>query len=40
MTLTGTVPTATAHAAALRIARDTKGVKRVVDNLRVAPKTN
>jgi osmotically-inducible protein OsmY len=40
VTLSGTVPTAAAHAAALRIARDTKGVKRVVDNLRVAPKTN
>ena len=40
VTLTGTVPTATAHAAALRMARETKGVKRVVDNLRIAPKTN
>jgi hyperosmotically inducible periplasmic protein len=40
VTLNGTVPTAAAHAAALRIARDTKGVKRIVDNLRIAPKTN
>jgi osmotically-inducible protein OsmY len=39
VTLTGTVPTAAAHAAALRIARETKGVKRVVDNLKVTPKT-
>jgi osmotically-inducible protein OsmY len=40
VTLTGTVPTSAAHAAALRIARETKGVKQVVDNLKVAPKTN
>ena len=40
VTLTGTVPTESARAAALRIARDTKGVKQVVDKLRVAPKTN
>jgi hyperosmotically inducible protein len=40
VTLSGTVPTAAAHAAALRLARETKGVKKVVDNLRVAPKTN
>jgi osmotically-inducible protein OsmY len=40
VTLTGTVPSTSAHAAALRIARDTKGVKKVVDNLRIAPKTN
>jgi hyperosmotically inducible periplasmic protein len=40
VTLSGTVPTETARAAALRIARETKGVKKVVDNLRVAPKTN
>ena len=40
VTLSGTVPTAAAHAAALRLARETKGVKQVVDNLRVAPKTN
>jgi hyperosmotically inducible periplasmic protein len=40
VTLTGTVPSSAAHASALRIARETKGVKRVVDNLRVGPKTN
>jgi osmotically-inducible protein OsmY len=40
VTLKGTVPSEAAHAAALRIARETKGVKRVVDNLRVGPKTN
>jgi hyperosmotically inducible protein len=40
VTLTGTVPSEAVRAAALRIARDTKGVKRVVDNLRVGPKTN
>lgn len=39
VTLTGTVPSTAAHTAALRIARETKGVKRVVDNLKVAPKT-
>lgn len=40
VTLTGTVPNTAAHSAALRIARETKGVKKVVDNLRVSPKTN
>jgi osmotically-inducible protein OsmY len=40
VTLTGTVPTDAAHAAALRLARETKGVKSVVDNLRIAPKTD
>jgi osmotically-inducible protein OsmY len=40
VTLTGTVPNATVHAAALRIAHNTKGVKQVIDNLRIAPKTN
>ena len=36
VTLNGTVDTQTAHAAALRIAQTTDGVKRVVDNLVVA----
>lgn len=40
VTLTGTVPSTAAHTTALRLARETKGVKRVVDNLKVAPKTN
>jgi osmotically-inducible protein OsmY len=40
VTLNGSVPTEAARTAALRIARETKGVKRVVDNLRVGPKTN
>jgi hyperosmotically inducible protein len=39
VTLSGTAPTEAARAAALRMARETKGVKRVVDNLRIAPKT-
>ena len=36
VTLNGTVETATAHEAALRIARATSGVKEVVDRLTVA----
>ena len=40
VTLSGTVPTEVSRAAALRMARETKGVKRVVDNLRIGPKTN
>ena len=40
VTLTGTVPSAAVHEAVLRIARETKGVHRVVDLLKIAPKTN
>jgi hyperosmotically inducible periplasmic protein len=35
VTLTGTVGSAPEHAQALRLARDTKGVKRVVDHLKL-----
>jgi hyperosmotically inducible protein len=38
VTLTGDVPTAAAHLEALRLARGTKGVKRVVDKITVAGK--
>jgi hyperosmotically inducible protein len=38
VTLSGDVPTAAAHAEALRLARATKGVKRVVDKMTVAGK--
>jgi len=38
VTLSGDVPTAAAHVEALRLARGTKGVKRVVDKLTVAGK--
>jgi len=39
VTLTGTVPTAAARAKALTVARDVEGVRRVVNNLKVTPKT-
>lgn len=35
VTLAGTVGSATEHEQAVRLARDTKGIKRVVDNLKV-----
>jgi osmotically-inducible protein OsmY len=38
VTLSGDVPDATAHTTALRLARDSKGVKRVVDKITVAGK--
>jgi len=38
VTLSGNVPTAAAHVEALRLARGTKGVKRVVDKMTVASK--
>jgi hyperosmotically inducible periplasmic protein len=38
VTLTGTVPDATAHARALTIAKEVEGVHRVVDNLKVGVK--
>jgi len=38
VTLSGEVPTAAAHVEALRLARETKGVKRVVDKITVAGK--
>ena len=40
VTLRGTVPTEAARTHAVTKARDTEGVKRVVDKLSVAPKTN
>jgi len=39
VTLTGTVPSAAAHAKALKEAKEVEGVHRVVDRLRVVPKT-
>ena len=38
VTLTGTVPDATAHARALTIAKEVEGVDRVVDNLKIGVK--
>ena len=39
VTLTGTVPTAVARDKALAVAKEVEGVSRVVNNLKITPKT-